>query len=161
MTVVVREVVFPSPACNLLRLPVRSSVAVLPPAIALMQEALVVALQLVVQDDAIDSAALFTEALLGAHVGAIDLRVVRQLARLSETGIERLARLPRAFLSLVPIHVEEVPTAVGQDDGAVIRTEWRCVQKPLPFEMSLGAAGVLAAVVEIALGHDSKRPDSC
>jgi hypothetical protein len=56
---------------------VRSSVAVLPPAIALVQKPLVVALQLVVQYHAIHLAALLAEALLGAEVGAIDLCVVR------------------------------------------------------------------------------------
>ena len=120
MTVVVRQVVFPSPACNLLRLPVRSSVAVLPPAIALVQEPLVVALQLVVQDHAIHSAALLSKALLGMRVGAIDLRVVRQLARLSEARVERLARLRPSFASLVPIRFEQVPAAIGQRHGAII-----------------------------------------
>src|SRR5262245_35122639 len=99
MTVVVRQVVFPSRACNPLRLPIRPSVAVLPPAIALVQEPLVVTLQLVVQDHAIHPAALLAEALLGARVGAIDLRVVRQLARLSEARVERLLWLPGAVLS--------------------------------------------------------------
>lgn len=68
MTVLVRQVVFARPSCDFLRLSVRSSVAILPAAIALVEEPLVVALQLVVQDDAIDSAALLAEALLGAQV---------------------------------------------------------------------------------------------
>src|SRR5690349_7385350 len=118
MTVVVRQVVFSRPACNLLRLPIRSSVAVLPPAIALVQEPLVVALQLVVQDHAVHSAALFADALFGARVGAIDLRVVRQLARLSEARVEGLARLPPSFASLVPIRFEQVSAAIGQRHGA-------------------------------------------
>jgi hypothetical protein len=120
MTVVVRQVVFPSPACNLLRLPVRSSVAVLPSAIALVQEPLVVALQLVVQDHAVDSAALLSKALLGARVGAIDLRVVRQLARLFEARVERLLWLPGAVMSLMPIRLEQVSTSVGKDDRPVV-----------------------------------------
>ena len=56
--IVVRQVVFPRPACNLFGLPVRPAVAVLLASIALVQEALIVALQLVVEDDAPDSAAL-------------------------------------------------------------------------------------------------------
>ena len=120
MTVVVRQVVFARPSCDLHRLPIRSSVAILPAAITLVQEPLVVALQLEVQGHAIDSAALFAEALLGAQVCAIDLRVVRQLARFPKTGIERLARLPRAILSLVPIRLEQGPAAICQDNGAVV-----------------------------------------
>jgi hypothetical protein len=103
MTVVARQVVFPSPSCDLLGLPIRSSVAVLPAPIALVQESLVVALQLVVQDDPIHPAALLADTLLSAQVCAIDLRVVRQFSRLSEAGVERLTRLPGAFVLLVPI----------------------------------------------------------
>jgi hypothetical protein len=160
MTVVVRQVVFPNPACNLLRIPVRSSVAVLPPAIALVQEPLVVALQLVVQDHAIDSAALLAEALLAAQVGAIDLRVVRQLARLSEAGVEALTGLPRAFLGLARIRFEHVTATVGQDDSTVVRTERRGVQQTLSLKVALGAECALTAVVKITLGHDSKGADS-
>jgi hypothetical protein len=47
-----------------------------------VQKPLVVAFQLVVQDHAIDSAAQLAEAFLGAQVGAMNLRVVRRLARL-------------------------------------------------------------------------------
>jgi hypothetical protein len=120
MAVLVRQVVFACPSCDLLRLPIWSSVAILPAAIAFVQEPLVVALQLVVQDHAIDSAALLAEAVLSVEVGAIDLRVVRQLARLSEAGVERLARLPGAFLSVVTIRFEQVSAAVGEEDRAVV-----------------------------------------
>jgi hypothetical protein len=92
-----------------------------------VQEPLVVALQLVVEDHAIHAAALLTQALLGAHVGPIDVRVVRQLTRLSEAGVKRLTRLPRTFVSLVPICFEQVSTAVREDDRAVVRAEWRGV----------------------------------
>jgi hypothetical protein len=84
---------------------------------------------------------------------------VRQLARLSETGKERLARLPRAFLSLGPIRLEQIPAALGKDDRAVVRAECRRAQQTLSFEVTLGSAGVLAAVVEIALGHNPKGAD--
>jgi hypothetical protein len=159
MTVLVWQVVFARPSCDLLRLPIRSSVAILPAPVAFVEEPLVVALQLVVQDDPIHSAALLAEALLGAQVGAIDLRVVRQLARLSEAGVEPLARLTRAFVSLVPIRLEEIPAALRQDDSAVVRAEWTRAQQALLFEVALGSASVLAAVVEIAFRHDSERTD--
>jgi hypothetical protein len=156
MTLVVRQVVFPSPACNLLRLPVWSSVAILPPAIALVQEPLVVALQLVVQDHAIHSAALLSKALLGARVGAIDLRVVRQFTRLSEARVERLLWLPGAVLSLTPIRFEQVSTAVGKEDRSVVGAECGRAEQTLLFEVALGSAGVPATIVEIALGHDAE-----
>ena len=89
--VVVRQLVLPRPPCDLLRLAIRPAVAVLLAAIALVEETLIVALQLVVENDAPDPTALAAEPLLGALVGAIDLGVVRQLARLPEAGVERLA----------------------------------------------------------------------
>ena len=124
-----------------------------------MQEPLVIALQLVVQDHAIDSAALLAEALLGGQVRAIDLRIVRQLPGLSEARVERLAWLPRAFVSLVPIRFEQVPAVVGEDDRAIIRAERRRAQETFSFEVALGATRVIPAVVEIALGHDTKGAD--
>jgi hypothetical protein len=61
--VVVRQLVFPRPACNLFGLAVRPTVAVLLAAIALVEESLIVALQLVVEDDAPNPTALAAETL--------------------------------------------------------------------------------------------------
>src|SRR5687767_11908559 len=88
--IVVRQLVFPRPTRDLFGLTVRPAVAVLLAAIALVEESLIVALQLVVEDDAPNPTALAAETLLGALVGAIDLGVVRQLARLSDTSVEGL-----------------------------------------------------------------------
>ena len=68
---------FPRPPCNLFGLTVRPAVAVLLASVALVEESLVVALQLVVEDDAPNPTALAAETFLGALVGAIDLGVVR------------------------------------------------------------------------------------
>ena len=121
--IVVRQLVFPRPPRNLFGLAVRPAVAVLLAAIALVQEALIVALELVVEDDAPNPTALAAETLLGALVGAIDLGVVRQLARLSDAGVEGLAGLVGAVVALVAVGLEQVASAVGQDDGAVVRAE--------------------------------------
>ncbi len=51
----------------------------------------VVALHFVVEDDGANPPALVANALLGALEGAIDLDVVRQLARFPQAGVERLA----------------------------------------------------------------------
>ena len=95
MPVVVRQLVLPRPPRDLFGLAIRPAVAVLLAAIALVEEPLIVALELVVEDDAPDPSALAPESLLGALVGAIDLGVVRQLARLPEAGVEGLAGLVR------------------------------------------------------------------
>jgi len=159
MAVLVRQVMFTRPSRYFPWLPVRSSIAVLPAAITLVQKSLVVALQLVVQDDAVHSAALLADTLLSAQVCAIDLRVVIKFSRLSEARVERLAWLVTAAITLVPICLEQVPAAFGEYDGAVVGVEWRRVQQTLSFEVALGSACVLAAVVEITLGHDPKGAD--
>ena len=123
MPIVVRQLVFPRPACDLVGLTVRPAVAVLLASIALVQEPLIVALELVVQDDSPDSAALIAQALLGALIGAIDLGVVGQLARLPEAGVEGLAGLVSAVVTFVAVGFEQVAPAVRQRHGAVIRAE--------------------------------------
>jgi hypothetical protein len=62
-------------------------------AVPLLQELLVVALQLVIENDAADACAALTETLLGAEVGALDLGIVRQFTRLPQARVERLAGL--------------------------------------------------------------------
>ena len=56
----------------------------------LLQPLLVLALELVLEDDATDVRALLAKPLLVAQVGAIELGVVRQLARPADAGVERL-----------------------------------------------------------------------
>jgi hypothetical protein len=136
-------------------------VAVFPTAVALLKETLVVPLELVVQDDATDPPALVPEALLRTLVGAIDLGVMSQLARLLPARVKRLARLLRA---VVAVGLKEIAPAVGEDDGAVAWTERSHSNEPLMLEVAKTAPRVLVAVtpvVEVALGHDPKRGDRC
>src|SRR5688572_21008469 len=121
--IVVRQVVFTRPPCNLFRLTVRPAVAVLLAAITLVQESLIVALQLVVEDDAPNPTALAAETALGALVGAIDAGIVRQLAWLPEAGPERLTWLVRSVTALVPVGLEQVPAAIRQRYRAIIGAE--------------------------------------
>jgi hypothetical protein len=106
--IVVRQLVFPCPAGNLLRLTVRPTVAVLLAAIALVEESLIVALQLVVEDDAPNPTALATETLLGALVGAVYVGIVRQLSWLPQARPERLTGLVRAAVALVSVRFEKI-----------------------------------------------------
>ena len=162
MPVVVRQLVLPRPPRDLLRLAIRPAVAVLLATIALVQEPLIVALQLVVENDAPNPTALAAEALLCALVGAIDLGVVRQLARLPEAGVEGLAGFVAALGTFVAIGFEEVPAALGQDDGSVVRAERTAANQPLVLQMpnaTARIAGLVAQVVEVALGHNPKRAD--
>ena len=123
MPIVVRQFILARPPCNLFGLAVRPAVTVLLAAIAFVEESLVVALQLVVEDDAPDPAAPIPQSLRGALVGTIDLGVVRQLARLSEAGPERLTGLVRAVVALVAVGLQEVTSSVRQRYGAIVSAE--------------------------------------
>jgi hypothetical protein len=72
----VRQVVLVGPACDLPLVTIRSTVAVRPSTIRLLQPFLILALQLGFQDDAPHLGTLVSEALLLSQVGAIDLDVV-------------------------------------------------------------------------------------
>jgi hypothetical protein len=124
-----------------------------------VEESLIVALQLVVEDDTPDPAAIIPQSLLGALVGAIDIGVVRQLARLPETGPERLTGLVRAVVAFVSVGFEEISRAVRQGHGAVVGTNWTRTQQPLLLEVALRLASFVSAVMEITLGDDPKGAD--
>ena len=86
------------PPYDLRRVPVRTAVTVAAPAVSLVQEALVVALHLVVEYHATDAPAALANALLGTLVGAIHVDVVGQLARLPEAGVELLPVASRGLV---------------------------------------------------------------
>jgi len=157
--VFVRQFVLARPPRDLLGLAIRPTIAVLLASIAFVEEALVVALELVVQDHALHPSALVAQALLSPLVGAIDLRIVRELARLPEAGVERLAGFPCAVAVLVAIGFKEIFPTVGQHDGAVICAERRSPNQTLFFEMPEILAclsRLVPCVVQIAFRHDSK-----
>src|SRR5690606_24648295 len=75
--VVVRQLVLACPPRDLLGCPVRPAIAVLPAAVALVQEPLVVPLELVIEDDAPDTPALVAQARLSPLVSGVDPGVMR------------------------------------------------------------------------------------
>ena len=103
VTIVVRQFVLARPPHDLAGLAIRPAVAVLLASIALVQKALIITLELVVEDDSPDPAAFVSQALLRALVGAIDLGIVRQLAGLPDAGVEGLARLVAAVTTFVAV----------------------------------------------------------
>jgi hypothetical protein len=71
----------------------------------LLQELLVIALELVVDDDAPHCCATLAELPRSPKIGSVDLRVVGQLLGLSEAGVERLA----GVVGVAPLDRCEVP----------------------------------------------------
>jgi hypothetical protein len=87
---------------------------------------------------------------------------VRQLARFLEPGVEGLTRLTFAVPTFEAVGLEEIPAALGQDDGSVLRAERARSNQSLFFEVpdaSACAVRVVAQIMQVALRHDPKRAD--
>jgi hypothetical protein len=82
------ELVLVRPFLNLVLRPVGPAVAVRTIAIPLLEEALVITLQLVIEDDPIDARPLPLETFCTPEVGAVQVGVVRQLAAFGSARIE-------------------------------------------------------------------------
>ena len=88
-------------------------------AIGLLQELLVLALQLVVEDHARDATSVGPDVLGLALVGAVHLHVVRELARATQASMEGL---PRLVASLEARRLEQLSPIVRERHGALIAT---------------------------------------
>ena len=102
LLVEVREVVFERPFLDLPRVAIRVAVVVVAVPIALVQPLLVLALELVVQDDAFDVRVALVQALRDAQIRLVDLGVVFELALAFEARVELLARRPGRGLDGLP-----------------------------------------------------------
>jgi hypothetical protein len=111
LVVEVRQVVFGRPDPNLLLGPIVVPVVVVTIAVVVVQPFLIVALELVVEDDPLDSRATLVQALSGFQIGAVDLGVMLQFPRSFEAGVEGL----RSTSVLLAVSLEKVATSVGQD----------------------------------------------
>jgi hypothetical protein len=121
--VVTRQVVLSCPVLNLQRIAIGSAIAVVTIAVALLQELLILAFQVVLEDDAVDVRAFVTEAFGFLRVGAIEFRVMLQFARLRDVGIESLAvagvivHTPR-FQQIAPLFCQRDDSVVAvESDG--------------------------------------------
>ena len=81
---------------------------------------MIVPLELVIESDSSDLTALLADALLDTLVSAIDVGVVRQLARLRDAGIEGLTRLVAAVVAAVAVAFQQVTAAGSQRYRAVV-----------------------------------------
>jgi hypothetical protein len=128
-----------------------------------LQEPLVLALQLVVEDNPIDAGAAFLEALGFAFIRTVDLRVVLDFARLLQLGIKRLAMV-LALIAIAAVRFEQVASTVGQYDGdilvAVDRNRANEALLAKVSEIALARVGWPAVVVaQVARRHHAERAD--
>src|SRR5207249_8255884 len=116
---------------------VRVAVLVFALPITLVQPLLVLALEVVVEDHALDAGVTLFEPVRDAEIRPVDLRVVFELAFAFEPRIELLARV----LLAASTRLQEVTAAVGQDDGDVAATvEPNGADEPLLAQVAQVAA---------------------
>jgi hypothetical protein len=101
LVVEVRQVMFLCPLADLIWRSIRVSVVVVVVSIALVKPALVLALELVVEHDAIDARAALDKALFGLFVGAVDLDIVFQFTWPYKARVERLMTLVVRVLAML------------------------------------------------------------
>lgn len=113
----VRQVVLARPFFDLVLVAVGMAVVVVAVPIPLVQPLLVVALELVVQNDPIDARVALLQTLRFAFEGAIDLNVVFELPLAFNARVERLA----AILIAVSMALKQASSVSGQGHGAISR----------------------------------------
>jgi hypothetical protein len=161
----VREVVVVGPFLDLVRLAIGPAIRIVAVPISLVQPLLVLTLELVVEDDAIDARPAVSEALGFTEVRAIDLGVVFHLSRLLETRVERLLMFaPMVLRDVTPGRLQHVPTLLCQDDGHVpVALQSLGSDEPVLAEVSEVARPrirrPLVVVAKVACRHDPKRAD--
>src|SRR4029453_9251926 len=100
------------------------------------EKSLIVAFELVVEAHATHGRPTTPQPLGAVQVGSIQLRVVRQLLRLHDTGIELLARSRRTSTSMA---FEQLAPSLGQRHQRRLLAPQDivfCVAQPLPAEPS-------------------------
>ena len=96
LVIEVRQVVLVRPLPNLIGRTIGVAVVVVVVLVAHVEPALVIALQLMVEDDTLDMRAALQKTRFGLFVRAIDLEVVLQFALARQACVERLVMLSRS-----------------------------------------------------------------
>ncbi len=160
LVVEIREVMLERPSRDLLSAPIGMPVIVVPIAVPLVEPLLVLALELVVENDPVDAGITLCQTFRLALVRAVDLGVVVELALPFEARIELLARLVAA----VSVRLQYVTTAVGQGDRDITSAvEPNGLNQSLLAKMpeiALPRVGrPVVVVAEISRRHHPERPD--
>jgi hypothetical protein len=147
---------------DLVGLAVVSSIAGGSVPISLVQKLLVVTFQLVVEDHAIHADATFFQALRLTKVRPIELRVVLELARLPDAGVESL---PWARRVVPSCGLEQFLPAICQSDGNVATAlQSDDIDEALLSQVAevatTGIGRTIAVVTEVGGGHDPERTDA-
>jgi hypothetical protein len=172
VVLIARQGVLVCPVTDLPLAPIGTAVAVRAPPVVLLEKALIVALQLVIEDDPIDASAALAEALGLPEVRAVHLQVMFDFARLLQIGVELLlgpgSALPSRVAGVVvaTVGLEEVPPALGEDDSDVampvdVNGTRQALLLEMPKVASVGIERAVVVIAKVTRGHDAERADGC
>jgi hypothetical protein len=166
VSVEVRKVMLERPAFNFTLRPVGSAVGIRIAAIALVEPLLVLAFQLVIEGDALDTTVALQKAIDLVQVRLEHLRIVLELARFDQTCIELLMPfvltwivLARIVVAVASMRLQEALTSVGQEHRhvPVTRHPSRVDEAQFAEVAELGIPRVQGPIVAVAevLGWDN------
>jgi hypothetical protein len=120
----------------------------------LLQELLVLALQVLLEDDAPDgeAAVLVSEACFLLAVRRVEVRVVVDFAGTTEAGVECLAG---PVVRLQPVGIEQVTALLREDHTALVVAKVNGFDEPLVPQMTEG----VVLDVEFLFGHNTEGAD--
>jgi hypothetical protein len=167
----VRQVVFERPALDFTLCPIGSAIGIRVASIALVEPLLILAFELVVECNVVDAIAAFKKPIDLVQVRLEDLRVVLQLPRFHEPGVELLMPLiltrivlPRIVIALVSVCLQQALSAVGQEHRDVpLARHSSGVDEAQFAEVTQFAVALvqrpIVAVAEVLGGDDSEGAD--
>jgi len=154
----VRQLVVLCPAADFLLSAVRSSVAIGPVAVVVLEKVLVLPFEVLFKDDAadIDVVVLLSETRFFFAICGIQVGVVIQFSRAVDARVERLGP---ALVALSAISVEQVLALVREDDRLVVFAKRDGPNQPFVAEVveRVVVGTVIAVSPEVLLRHDTER----
>jgi hypothetical protein len=154
LVVEVRQIVFARPVTDLVLVATRAAVAVGATAVGLLQELLVLALQVLFEDDASDLKVrvAVSETDLFLSKRRVEIRVVVDLPGAADASVEHLGRLT---VSLQRVRIEEVPPFCREGESTLAVAQVDQLDELLLVEVLKG----VVRKIEIVFRHDPKRSD--
>ena len=152
LVIEVRQVVVARPVADLVFAAVRSSIAVRSVAVMFLQELLVLAYEIPLEDDAADLKIrmIVSEAGFLLAVRRVQIRIVVDLARATDAGVERLLG---PAVALQGVRVEQIASLFGEGQAAFVAAKVDGPDKAFIAEVAKG----IVFGVEVLFGHDSER----
>jgi hypothetical protein len=155
-----RQMPLARPTFDLLRRPVGATGRVAPSTVRGLQEALIVAFQFLFEDDAMHPRAPPGEPVGGLFVRSIQPRIMCQLARLRDAGVELLAGLVTSGSAAL---LEDFAATIRERDkgrpGTADDVRHGADQSLAPKvrEVTIPHAGIAVLLAQIRRRHDPKR----